>query len=139
MADRIELALRPKTDAKPLDLETAKRIGRVARAVRVELDEGGAVFGFARPVGDTATARGNVELAAPVRGAERCSPADVADLEAAVAPGGLEPVRTIPDGCSIARFAVLAVGCSEMIRSSGRRSSNQAPLGSSSRTGHRHT
>jgi len=42
MADRIELALRPKTDAKPLDLETAKRIGRVARAVTVELDEGGA-------------------------------------------------------------------------------------------------
>ena len=64
MADRIELALRPKTDAKPLDLETAKRIGRVARAVTVELDEGGAVFGFARPVGDTATVRGNVELAA---------------------------------------------------------------------------
>ena len=62
MADRIELILRPKPGVKPLDLDTAKRLGRVARAETVELADGGAVFGFATSVSDTA--RGNVELAA---------------------------------------------------------------------------
>jgi hypothetical protein len=45
MAGRIELTLRPKTDVKPLDEKTDTRIGRVARAQTIELDEGGAVFG----------------------------------------------------------------------------------------------
>lgn len=64
MADRIELMLRPKTDVKPLDVETAERIGRVARAESVELRDGGAVFGFSVPEADVAVVRGNVELAA---------------------------------------------------------------------------
>src|SRR3954447_6965416 len=64
MPHRIELTLRPKADAKPLDLETANRIGRVARAETVELVGGGAVFGFALPERDAAAVRGNVELAA---------------------------------------------------------------------------
>jgi len=64
MAHRIELRLRPKADAKPLDLEVANRIGRVARAETVELVEGGALFGFAVPEADAAVVRGNVELAA---------------------------------------------------------------------------
>ena len=64
MADRIELTLRPKADVKPLDEETAARIGRVAHAETVELDEGGAVFGFSLAAGDSAIVRGNVELAA---------------------------------------------------------------------------
>jgi hypothetical protein len=49
MADRIELTLRPKPDIEPLDEKTAARIGRVARADTVELDDGGAVFGFLAP------------------------------------------------------------------------------------------
>ena len=64
MADRVELTLRPKSDVKPIDLETAERIGRVARAETVELGDGGAVFGFASAPEDAATARGNLELAA---------------------------------------------------------------------------
>ena len=64
MADRIELTLRPKTDVKPLDRETAERIGHVARAETVALGEGGAVFGFSVPAADIAAVRGNVELAA---------------------------------------------------------------------------
>jgi hypothetical protein len=64
MADRIELLLRPKPDVKPLDLATAERIGRVARAEVVELDDAGAVFGFSVPADGAATARGNIELAA---------------------------------------------------------------------------
>lgn len=64
MADRIELTLRPKTDVKPLDEKTAARIGRVAHADTVELDERGAVFGFSLPAADSAIVRGNVELAA---------------------------------------------------------------------------
>jgi hypothetical protein len=64
MADRIELTLRPKPDVTPLDEQTAARIGRVAHADTVELDEGGAVFGFSLPVADSAIVRGNVELAA---------------------------------------------------------------------------
>src|SRR2546423_515508 len=46
MADRVELTLRPKSDVKPIDLETAERIGRVARAETAELVDGGAGFGF---------------------------------------------------------------------------------------------
>lgn len=57
----LELTLRPKPDAKPLDVETAERIGRVARAETVEVGGGAAVFGFA---GDAVAARGNLELAA---------------------------------------------------------------------------
>jgi hypothetical protein len=64
MADRIELTLRPKAGAKPLDLEMADRIARVARAQTVELIGDGAVFGFALLEGDAAAVRGNVELAA---------------------------------------------------------------------------
>jgi len=64
MADRIDLTLRPKPDIEPLDEKTAARIGRVARADTVELDDGGAVFGFSAPARDSAAARGNVELAA---------------------------------------------------------------------------
>jgi hypothetical protein len=64
MADRIELTLRPKADVKPIDLETAERIGRVARADTVELRDGGAVFGFPSAPGDAARVRGNLELAA---------------------------------------------------------------------------
>ena len=64
MDDRIELVLRPKPDVKPLDPETAERIGRVAHAETVEVGEGDAVFGFALPAADIATVRGNVELAA---------------------------------------------------------------------------
>lgn len=56
-----ELTLRPKPDAKPVDAETAERIGRVARAETVDAVDGAAVFGFS---GDAATARGNLELAA---------------------------------------------------------------------------
>jgi hypothetical protein len=64
MADRIELMLRPKTDVKPLDEKTAARIGRVAHADTVVLEEGGAVFGFSLPAADSAVVRGNVEMAA---------------------------------------------------------------------------
>ena len=64
VAERIELTLRPKADAKPLDRETAERIGRVAHAQEVELAAGGAVFGFSRPPAEGAIVRGNVELAA---------------------------------------------------------------------------
>jgi hypothetical protein len=64
VADRIELTLRPKPDVKPLDRETAERIGRVIRADTVELDGRAAVFGFANPAGDAAAVRGNVEMAA---------------------------------------------------------------------------
>jgi hypothetical protein len=61
---RVELTLRPKDGVKPLDDETAQRIGRVARADTVELVDGGAVFGFAVPEDELAAVRGNVELAA---------------------------------------------------------------------------
>ena len=64
MANRIELTLRPKADVKALDAKTAERIGRVARAETVELDEGGAVFGFSPAAGDAAIVRGHVEMAA---------------------------------------------------------------------------
>jgi hypothetical protein len=64
MAERIELALRPKPDAKPLDEKTAARIGRVAHADTVELHAGGALLGFSAPAADRAVVRGNVELAA---------------------------------------------------------------------------
>jgi hypothetical protein len=64
MGERIELTLRPKTDVRPLDEETAARIGRVAGAETVAVDEGGAVFGFSVPAADAATVRGNIELAA---------------------------------------------------------------------------
>jgi hypothetical protein len=63
MADRIELTLRPKSDVKPLDIKTAERIARVARAETVELDQGSAVFGFSASETGTDVARGNVELA----------------------------------------------------------------------------
>jgi hypothetical protein len=63
--DRIALTLRPKPDAKPIDRDTAARIGRVAHADSVELDDGSAVFGFSLSAdADRATVRGNVELAA---------------------------------------------------------------------------
>jgi len=64
MADRIELTLQPKADVKPLDVKTAERIGRVARAETVELNQGSAVFGFSPSEIDTNVARGNVEMAA---------------------------------------------------------------------------
>ena len=64
MAARFELTLRPKPDVKPLDVKTAERIGRVARAETVDLDEGNAVFGFTASETDAAIARGNVEMAA---------------------------------------------------------------------------
>ena len=63
MAEPLELTLRPKPDIKPIDLETAQRIGRVARAEKVELDDGGAVFRFAPSAGNTDAVRGNLELA----------------------------------------------------------------------------
>ena len=62
MADGVSLTLRPKANVKPLDSETAERIGRVARADTVQADAGAAVFGFAQ--GDAATVRGNLEMAA---------------------------------------------------------------------------
>ena len=64
MPERIELMLRPKSDAKPLDLETARRIGRVALAETVELESGTVIFGFALPAQQIDTVRGNVEMAA---------------------------------------------------------------------------
>jgi hypothetical protein len=64
MADEIALVLRPKPDVESLDEETASRIGRVAHADTVELDGGGAVFGFSAPTREIAAVRGNVELAA---------------------------------------------------------------------------
>jgi hypothetical protein len=64
MTDRIELTLRPKADVKPLDVKTAERIGRVARAETIKLDQGSAVLGFSPSEIDTDVARGNVELAA---------------------------------------------------------------------------
>lgn len=64
MADRVELTIRPKPDAKPLDVETAERIGRVARAESVEVRDGAAVFAFSPPPADAAATRGNVEMAA---------------------------------------------------------------------------
>jgi hypothetical protein len=62
MGDHVELTLRPKADAKPLDAQTAERIGRAARADTVALGDGGAVFGFS--AADEAGVRGNVELGA---------------------------------------------------------------------------
>jgi len=64
VTERVELLLRPKPDAKPLDRATAGRIARVAQAEVVELAGGGAVFGFSTAGADAATVRGNVELAA---------------------------------------------------------------------------
>jgi hypothetical protein len=64
MVGRIKLTLRPKADVRPLDVKTAERIRRVARAETVELDQGSAVFGFSASVSDADLARGNVELAA---------------------------------------------------------------------------
>jgi hypothetical protein len=64
MADRIQLTLRPKDEVKPLDIKTAERIGRVARAETAELDHGSAVFGFSPSETDADVARGNVEMAA---------------------------------------------------------------------------
>ncbi len=64
MADRIELTLRPKPDVEPLGEETAARIGRVAHADTMKLEDGGAVFGFSAPARDSTVVRGNVELAA---------------------------------------------------------------------------
>ena len=64
MADRIELTLRSKPDVEPLDAKTVARIGRVARADTVELEDGVAVFGFSAPARDSDAVRGNVELAA---------------------------------------------------------------------------
>ena len=64
MADRIELTLRPRPGVEPLDEKTAARIGHVARADTVELDDGGAVFGFSAPARESGAVRGNVELAA---------------------------------------------------------------------------
>ncbi|UGS38041.1 hypothetical protein [Capillimicrobium parvum] len=64
MGDHIELTLRPKAGAKPLDAETAGRIGRAARADTVQLSEGGAVFGFSPPAADSGVVRGNVEMGA---------------------------------------------------------------------------
>ena len=64
MAARIELTLRPKADVKPLDIGTAQRIARVARAEAVDLDRDSAVFGFSPSQIDRAIARGNIELAA---------------------------------------------------------------------------
>ena len=52
----VELTLRPKPGAKPLDDETAERIRSVANAGTVTVRDGAAVFGDA--------ARGNLELAA---------------------------------------------------------------------------
>jgi len=64
MADRTELVLRPKGDAKPLEAETAERIGRVAHAETVEVGDGAAVFAFPASGGDPAVVRGNLEMAA---------------------------------------------------------------------------
>ena len=64
MASPIELTLRAKTDVKPLDLETAQRIGRVAHAETIAVESGVAAFGFVVSVGGTDVARGNLELAA---------------------------------------------------------------------------
>lgn len=64
MVSPIELTLRPKTDVKPLDLETAQRIGRVAHAETIAVESGVAVFGFFVSVGGAEVARGNLELAA---------------------------------------------------------------------------
>jgi hypothetical protein len=64
MADRIELLLQAKPDVEPLDERTVARIGRVARADAVELEDGVAVFGFSASAPDSAAVRGNVELAA---------------------------------------------------------------------------
>jgi hypothetical protein len=64
MAERIELALRPKSGVEPLDEKTAARIGRVAHAERVDVEDGGAVLGFSAPAEDRTVVRGNVELAA---------------------------------------------------------------------------
>jgi hypothetical protein len=64
MADRIELTLRPKPDSNPIELATARKIGRVARAETVELADGAAVFGFSSPPADAGAVRGNLEMAA---------------------------------------------------------------------------
>jgi len=64
MADRIELLLQAKPDVEPLDERTVARIGRVARADAVELEDGVAVFGFSASAPDSAAVGGNVELAA---------------------------------------------------------------------------
>jgi hypothetical protein len=64
MGPRVDLVLRPKSDVKALDAETAERIGRVARAETVNIEGGSAVFGFARSAVAGDIARGNVEMAA---------------------------------------------------------------------------
>lgn len=64
MGDHNELTLRLQAGAKPLDAETATRIGRAARADAVELSAGGAIYGFSLPAADSAIARGNVEMGA---------------------------------------------------------------------------
>ena len=51
MVSTIELTLRPKTDVKPLDVDTAERIGRVAHAETIVVQGGVAVFGFFVSVG----------------------------------------------------------------------------------------
>jgi hypothetical protein len=57
--------LRPKPDAKPLDLETVRRLGRVAGAEDVLLEDGAGVFGFGGAgAADAEVVRGRLELAA---------------------------------------------------------------------------
>jgi hypothetical protein len=66
VAQRTSFALRPVHGAKPLDAETAQRVGRIARADIVELGEdGSAILGF-DPAHDTATVRGHLEMAARI-------------------------------------------------------------------------
>lgn len=64
MAEAVELTLRPKPDAKPLDAEVAARIAGVARAGSVQVHDGAAVFSFTGAGAQGATARGNLEMAA---------------------------------------------------------------------------
>ena len=63
MSDALVFTLRPRPGARPLDQETADRIGRVAHAETVELDDGGARFRFPPSAGDPAALRGNLEMA----------------------------------------------------------------------------
>jgi hypothetical protein len=60
----VELIICPKIDVKPLDAETARRIGRVANAETVTADDDGAMFAFAVEAADAGVVRGHLEMAA---------------------------------------------------------------------------
>jgi hypothetical protein len=64
MADRTTFSLRAAAGARPLDPETVRRIARAAGAESGEVDEQGVAHFAFGAAGDSATAHGNLQMAA---------------------------------------------------------------------------